>query len=269
MTKNSQRVPQDKSVERVRHDLRLRLLEVVSVEHITLHALRVTLAGDQMSGFVSQGFDDHVKLIIPAEGQSFDTLPELGPHGPVFDPGQSIPVMRDYTPHTFDSIGGTLQLDFALHDAGPATAWALRAKPGDRVIVGGPRGSFIVGTGFDWHLLVGDETALPAIRRRLAELPASTRALAFIEVDGAEDEQQLNTAALVRIHWVHRGRQTLQEAVESNVFPDGACYAWIACESSDAKALRQYLIKRGVDSKTIKASAYWRRHAVGAHEVFD
>lgn len=176
-------VPQDRSIQRVRHDLKLRLLSVVAVDQITPHARRVTLGGAQLHGFTSLGFDDHVKLFIPVEGQVFATLPEIGPSGPAFDLRRPAPAMRDYTPHSFDPVGGTLQLDFALHDAGPATLWARRAQPGDRVIIGGPRGSFVVGIGFDWHLLVGDETALPAIRRRLAQLPAGSRAAVFIKID--------------------------------------------------------------------------------------
>ena len=269
MTMGTFSVPQDRSVERVRHDLRFRLLEVLAVEHVTPHALRVTLGGEQMKGFVSKGFDDHVKLFVPAEGQIFDRVPELGPSGPVFDPDQPAPVMRDYTPHTFDPAGGTLQLDFALHDAGPATAWARRATPGDRVIVGGPRSSFVVGTGFDWHLLAGDETAIPAIRRRLAELPAGTQARVFIEIDGPEDEQHLSTPASVRVHWVHRSWQTLLEAIEGCDLPKGSCYAWIGCESSEARTLRRCLLERGIDPQHIKASGYWRRDASGTHEVLE
>lgn len=260
-------VPQDRSFERVRHELRLRLLEVLAVEHVTPHALRVTLGGEQIKGFVSKGFDDHVKLFVPAEGQIFERVPELGPRGPVFHPDQPAPVMRDYTPHTFDPVGETLQLDFALHDAGPASVWARRAAPGNRVIVGGPRGSFVVGTGFDWHLLAGDETALPAIRRRLAELPANVRALVFAEVDGPEDEQLLPTAASAEVRWVHRGRQTLLDAVGGAGFPPGSCFAWVACETSAAKALRQHLVARGLDPRGIKASGYWRSGSNGTHEV--
>ena len=177
--------------------------------------------------------------------------------------------MRDYTPHSFDPQGGTLQLDFALHDAGPATAWARRAVTGDRAIVGGPRGSFIVGTGFDWHLLIGDETAIPAIRRRLAELPKGAQALVFIEIDGPEDEQRFDTVATTKIHWVHRGHQTLLQAVQSSIFPEGACYAWIACESSDARTLRRHLVETGIEPRSIKAAGYWRRHAQATHDVHD
>ena len=57
---------------------------------------------------------------------------------------------------------------------------------GDRVLVGGPRGSFVVPADYDWHLLVGDPTALPAIRRRLEELPAGTRVTVIAQADPAD-----------------------------------------------------------------------------------
>ncbi len=91
---------------------------------------------------------------------------------------------RDFTPRRYDPAQDTLEIDFAIHDAGPATRWAVKAKPGDTLALGGPRGSFIIPTTYDWHLLVGDETALPAISRRLAELPARTRTVVVAEVDG-------------------------------------------------------------------------------------
>lgn len=80
--------------------------------------------------------------------------------------------VRDYTPRGFDPVALTLEIDFALHGAGPATRWEAQAQGGQRLGVGGPRGSFIRPTDFDGHLLIGDDTALPAIARRLAELPA-------------------------------------------------------------------------------------------------
>ena len=82
--------------------------------------------------------------------------------------------MRDYTPRAFDAAGNRLTIDFALHDAGPATAWALNARPGETLLIGGPRGSTVVPDDFDFYLLAGDETALPSIGRRL-ESPASGR----------------------------------------------------------------------------------------------
>ncbi len=219
----------DRATTRVRHETRFRLVELVTTRRVTPHLVRVTVGGEQLHGFTSLGFDDHIKVFVPPECKALDTLPVAGPSGPVFDlPVQ--PAMRDYTPHHFDPDAGTLQLDFALHgtqcEAGPATAWALRARVGERLVIGGPRSSFLVGTKFDWHLLVGDDTALPAIRRRLAELPSGARAVVFAEVAGAEDAELFQSAAEVKAHWVIRqAGSRLADALAAASFPEGAYHA--------------------------------------------
>ena len=97
----------------------------------------------------------------------------------------------------------TLEIEFVIHEAGPATRWAEQARPGQTLRIGGPRGSFIIPTNFDWHLLIGDDTALPAIARRLAELPAGTRAVVLAEVDGPADQVAFQSAADVTVTWAH------------------------------------------------------------------
>ena len=144
-------------------------LTVRQVETIAAHMVRVTLSGD-LEGFTSLGFDDHVKLFFPDGTKNAEGAPNM--------------LGRDFTPRRYDPAKDTLEIDFAIHDAGPATRWAAQAKPGDTLALGGPRGSFIIPTTYDWHLLIGDETALPAISRRLAELPARTRTVVVVEVDG-------------------------------------------------------------------------------------
>ena len=62
----------------------------------------------------------------------------------------------------------------------------------------------MIPTTFDWHLLIGDDTGLPAIARRLEELPAGTRAVVLAEVDSAADEVAFKSAAEVSVTWVHR-----------------------------------------------------------------
>jgi NADPH-dependent ferric siderophore reductase len=95
-------------------------------------------------------------------------------------------------------------VDFVLHGDGPASSWAAQAEVGQKIVIGGPRGSMIIPDAFDWYLLAGDETALPAIGRRLEELPAAARAVAVIEVASKEEEQLLRTNAQAEIIWVHR-----------------------------------------------------------------
>lgn len=262
-----------RSVTRVRHEVGRRLLDVIGIRHVTPHLVRITLGGEQLAGFTSLGFDDHVKVMVPSDWEACDSLPPLDPEGMVAELPE--PVMRDYTPHHFDPAASTLQVDFALHDGGPATAWAHRAKLGGKLLVGGPRSSFVVGTGFDWHLLVGDDTALPAMRRRLAELPAGSRAVVLAEVDGPEDEEPFESRADVDTQWIYRthadrsGMPSLLAAVAAARLPEGACYTWVACESSDAKLIRAALLSRGADPSALKASGYWRRGLVATHEVHE
>lgn len=261
--------------QRVRHELRRRVLTVLATERLTPHCQRITLGGAELEGFHSPGFEDHVKLLLPDAATGQLLLPELGSDGTIAE-GSPRPTMRDYTPRAYDAAAQTLTIDFALHDAGPATAWALQATPGQQIGVAGPRGSSLLPTAFDGHVLIGDDTALPAIARRLAELPAGAPVLVVAEVHAPADEQPLPTAASARIHWVHRqGRPSgdpavLLAALQSLVLPAGDVHAWVACETGVAKALRAHLVdERGVHPKWIKAAGYWRRGSEGAHESIE
>jgi NADPH-dependent ferric siderophore reductase len=247
---------------RVRHQgARRRTLTIKRTEKIAAHMIRVTLTGD-LEGFVSLGFDDHVKLFLP--------------DGTRNDQGEPNVFGRDFTPRRFDPAAGTLEIDFAIHDAGPATRWAAQAKPGDTLNLGGPRGSFIIPTDYDWHLLIGDETGLPAISRRLAELPAGTGAIVVGEVDGAGDELTFDTKANATVTWVHRNgampgeSHALAKKLATLKFPAGDYYAWVAHESQIAKALRAQLIAdHAANPKWMRAAGYWRRGAVAVHEVIE
>lgn len=265
----------DRLPRRLRHDLRFRKLEVRRVQRLTPHLIRITLGGDDLAGFTSPGFDDHAKVFFPDAATGQLTVPTTGPEGPVWPPGPK-PAMRDYTPRRHDAQAGTLEIDFALHDAGPATQWAEAARPGDVVGVGGPRGSFIIPTAFDWHLLIGDDTALPAISRRLAELPAGARAVVLAEVDSEADEISFDTQAALDLQWVHRrGAEPgtgspLLDALRRLTLPEGDFHAWVACESSAAKALRAHLVgERGAHPKWVKAAGYWRRGAAATHDTHE
>jgi len=254
---------------RVRHELRFRMLQVKAVRQLRPSMLRITLAGDELEGFVSAAYDDHVKLFFPEPGQARPPLPVATPEGMSFPDGR--PQARDYTPRRYDAAAGELDIDFALHEAGPATAWALQAKPGDYLGLGGPRGSFVLEKEFDWYLLVGDETALPAIGRRLEELPAGARAIVVAEVENVAEEQDFSSAATLNLHWVHRrAGASLLEAVAALQLPPGDGYAWVACESDAARALRQLLVEeRGLAKSRVKASGYWKRGSANTHENHD
>ncbi|AJG23204.1 siderophore-interacting protein [Cupriavidus basilensis] len=267
----------DLIVQRVRHELKMRLLQVVRTQAVSPQLLRVTLAGEDLKGFVSASFDDHIKVFFPAPGQSKPVLPEPGPNGPVFAEGQPKPAARDYTPRRYDAAAGELDIEFVLHGDGPASTWAAQAAPGQYLGVGGPRGSFVIPEGFDWHLLVGDETALPAIGRRLEELPSGVRALVVLAVDNAAAEIPLPSRADVEIHWQHRDSAPaesaaglLEQALREVTLPRGEGYVWAAGEAASIRAVRQYLVgERGIEKGRIRAASYWKAGASAVHENID
>jgi len=231
-------------ITRVRHDLKRRRLQVTRVERLTPAMLRIHFTGDALADFVSLGADDHVKLFVP------------GPGGEM--------VSRDYTPRAFDAAAQTLVIDFAVHDAGPATLWALEARPGDQLEIGGPRGSMVIGPDIGWWLLIGDETALPAIGRRIEEMPAGARVISLVAVPGRDDEQTFVTPANHRALWVHRSPgqaddpEPVLRALAALELPAGDGFIWIAAEARVARAARQFLVEqRGHPLPWLKASGYW------------
>jgi NADPH-dependent ferric siderophore reductase len=257
-----------REIRRVRHEVKQRRLQVDKITAITPKMLRITLAGAELAGFTSLGFDDHIKLFFPKEPM-IEKQPVPGS-----EPAER-PPMRDYTPR-YDAAAGVLHVDFAIHDAGPATDWALQARVGDSLSIGGPRGSAIIPLEFDWYLFIGDETALPAIGRRLEELPAGSHAVVIVEVEDAAEEQSFTSKAKLRIHWVHRhgapagSGDALSAALRTSEFLPGDCFAWAAAESNVARALRRVLIdERGVNRSWVKAAGYWKRGAAAVHDTID
>lgn len=247
--------PARHETQRVRHELKRRVLDVTAVEKIAPKMVRVTLGGADLDGFTSLGYDDHVKLFFPVPG-----APEQ-------------PAMRDYTPRRYDAARRELQIDFVLHGEGPASTWAEQAAVGQQLTIGGPRGSFVVPMDFDAYLFVGDETAWPAISRRLEELPAGAQAFVVAEVDTAADELPWTSRANVQVTWVHReGRpagqsEALNRAVRKVQLPPGDCYMWAAGESSAMRELRPLFVARGAPKEWIKAAGYWKIGAEAAHET--
>ncbi|MFE8873650.1 siderophore-interacting protein [Acetobacter persici] len=232
-------------IRRVRHELIKRSLEVLAVERLTPHMIRITLGGPELAGFISSSPDDHIKIFIPGL--------------------DGAPTRRDYTPRHYDPQNGTLLLDFVNHHGGPAAAWARAAKPGDRLEIGGPRGSQVVSGPIKQWLLIGDETALPAIGRRVEELPAQTSVTTLIAVPGAEDEQVFASASRHAAHWIHRPMEQADAAagilavLKKLEIPDRT-FVWVGAEARVARVVRQYLLdERKVPAQWIKASGYWMK----------
>ncbi|APR75477.1 iron-chelator utilization protein [Minicystis rosea] len=242
-------------IVRMRHEIRRRRLTVARIENLTPRMRRIHFTSPDLVDFNSPSPDDHIKL--------FFSQPE--------DPAER-PVMRDYTPRAFDNAEKTLVIDFALHDAGPATEWAAQAAVGQTLDIGGPRGSQVVPDDFDWYLLIGDESALPAIGRRVEGLRPGVPVTTVVTVAQGSEAQVFTTHAAWKPIWVARGEPSerdgalLRQALSELSLPPGDGFVWIAGEASLARTVRAYILEERRHPKAwVKAAGYWQRGASDGH----
>lgn len=242
------------TIHRVNHEIRQRRLEVLRVTDLTPRMRRITLGGAELAGFTSLGTDDHIKLLFactPEQQQAIDAR-NLGRDG------AARPTMREYTPRRIDLDNNELDIDFVLHGDGPASTWAAQAAPGQALHIAGPRASMVVPDIFDSYLLIGDETAIPAIARRLEALPAGRQVLAVIQIEDEQERQPLVSQAQVEVVWVRRHQQDLLELVKHLALPQGRVYGWVALEKALTRQAKALLLEKGVAEDALKAAAYWR-----------
>lgn len=263
-------------VQKVQHPIIPRLLTVKQITELSPAMRRITFTGDNLAGFLSASFDDHVKLMMPEAQAEKPNIPVVGPKGLEFDESKPKPVMRDYTPRRYDPVSNELDIDFVLHHEGPATEWATHAEVGHFLGIAGPRGSFVIPMFFDWHLLIGDETAMPAIGRRLEELPKEAKAIVLIKTMTEDAKIKLSGQCQFEVQWVTgadsagTGTGILEAAVRNITLPEGEGYVWAAGEYNDIKAVRQCLVnEKGIDKSRIRAASYWRKAVANTHENFD
>ncbi|MFE9451318.1 siderophore-interacting protein [Streptomyces sp. NPDC006739] len=236
--------------------------QVVRTERLTPHMQRVVLGGEGLAGFSADTCTDHyVKLLFGPEGVAYPEPFDLELIRERF-PREQWPVTRTYTVRAWDPERLELTLDFVIHgDEGLAGPWAARVRPGETVRFMGPGGAYAPDADADWHLLAGDESALPAIARALEALPDGARVHAFVEVSGPEEEQKIDSGA--DVVWLHRGDrpvgELLVEAVRALDFPDGRVHAFVHGEAGFVKELRRLLrVEHAVAREDLSISGYWR-----------
>ncbi|GAA2102302.1 siderophore-interacting protein [Streptomyces albiaxialis] len=242
---------------------------VVRTERLTPHMVRIVLGGDGLAEFEAGEHTDHyVKLLFPIPGVEYPQPFDIARIRAEM-PRDQWPTMRTYTVRHWDPAAREMTVDFVVHgDEGLAGPWALAARPGDEIRFMGPGGAYSPSPEADWHLLAGDESALPAIAAALERAPAGAPVHALIEVAGPEEEQKLSAPLGARVTWLHRGTarvgEPLTEAVRELEFPPGRVHAFVHGEAGFVKELRRHLrLDRGVTREQLSISGYWR---LGADE---
>jgi NADPH-dependent ferric siderophore reductase len=210
---------------------------VVATERLTPRMQRVTVECPELAGTTFRPAQDVELLLREPTGRR---------------------VKRRYTIRHARPETGRLDLDVLLHGEGPGSRWGQTARPGDGVELQGPRGKLELRPA-PWHLLVGDESALPAIAAIAEALPPDEPAVAYVEVQDGADELPVAAAEL---HWVHRGAapaggaEVLTDALAGLRVPSGA-RAYLMGESRAMVALRAVVEAAGVDHDSIFVKGYW------------
>ncbi|MEU5914169.1 siderophore-interacting protein [Micromonospora sp. NPDC047527] len=238
---------------------------VLRTERPTPHLIRLVLGGEELAGLPVGEFTDHyVKLVIPQPGVTYPQPLDLAAIRRDL-PQQQWPRQRAYTVRRWDALAGEMTIDVVHHgDVGLAGPWVAALRPGDPVHFLGPGGAYAPSPSADWHLLVGDESALPAIGAALERLPLGAPAKVFVEIADAADEQELLSPGAVELSWLHRGDRPVGEALVAAVreleFPPGQVHAFVHGEATFVRELRRLLrVERGVTADQLSISGYWRR----------
>ncbi|MCW2813995.1 MAG: siderophore interacting protein [Nocardioides sp.] len=240
--------------------------EVVSTERLTPQLIRVVLGGPGLDGIgLPEGADAYVNAFFVPEGAPYDVPFE---DDVVRDlPREQRPYPRRYTVRRWDAEQRQLTLDFVVHgDVGRAGRWAQHAQPGDRLQFRGPAGGWTPDPDADSYLLVGDESALPAVGACLEAVPAGRPVVAVLEVEDAAGELDLASPGDLTVHWVHRAgaagplEDLLPVAVAAlNPLP-GVVSAFAHGEAAATRAVRRHLLEQGLVARDrLSCSPYWRR----------
>ncbi|NDK31284.1 siderophore-interacting protein [Nesterenkonia haasae] len=241
------------------------LLKVVRTERLAPHMVRVVLGGEQFDAMeFKEDTDQYIKLLFadPALGlerpYDMEALREQLPKA-------QMPVRRTYTIRHIDWKHKQIWVDFVVHgDEGVAGPWAANAQPGDPISFFGPGSGYAPRQEADFHVIAGDESAIPAIAAALEGMDADARGVVVLEVRDATEEVPLTVPEGIDLRWIHRGGDFTPESTRitdhlRNIeIPDGDVQVFVHGEREQMKRIRKLLVKeRGLERKGMSLSAYW------------
>jgi NADPH-dependent ferric siderophore reductase len=238
---------------------------VLRTERIAPRMVRIVLGGDGLASFTPSPYtDQYISALFVPDGAPYSVPFDVETARGVAD--GLAPRQRRETVRRWDGDRRELTVDIVTHgDEGYAGRWANHAVPGDHLQFVGPGGAYSPDATADWHLMVGDESALPAVGASLEALDPGARAVAVIVVDGADHHVDVPTRADLDLVWVHRDESVgdpdaLLHAVHDLTFPAGRVHAFVHGEAGEVRSVRKHLLgERGLPKQGQSISPYWRR----------
>jgi NADPH-dependent ferric siderophore reductase len=213
--------------------------------------VRISVVGDDLADLEVGAFSDHyVKLQLPPRGADYDSGADYN-EVRATRPSEQHPRTRTYSIRAWDEAARRVTIDFVVH--------------GDVLQLQGPGGAYAPRADADWHLLAGDASVLPAIGASVERIPAGALVFVVAEVDGPDEELDLQSDADINVHWVHRtmspGEEPdlLADAVRQLDLPSGDGQAFVHGEASSVRALRRHLlVERELPVPNLSVSGYWK-----------
>ena len=239
------------------------VLAVRSRARLSAHTVRIVAGGAGFAAFRTNEFTDkYVKIICVDPALGLTPPYDLAALRESLPPEQR-PVTRTYTVRRVEADLEQITLDFVVHgDHGLAAPWAARAEPGDVLTLSGAGGAYRPNPTLDWHLFVGDESALPAINSALEALPSNARGIAYLESSDDSDHLDAPAPSGVDVRWLHRtdpgSRPTLlAEAITAGEWLPGRVGVFAHGERESMKAVRAALKTRLTPDDELSLSGYW------------
>jgi NADPH-dependent ferric siderophore reductase len=239
------------------------VLTVLHREWLSPHTVRITAGGPGFDALRMNEFTDKYAKIIFVD-------PALG-LTPPYDlaalreslPPDRQPVTRTYTLRRADARRQQLAIDFVVHgDEGIAAPWAAHAEPGDILTLSGAGGAYHPDPGCDWHLLAGDESALPAICSALEALPGDACGIAYLETCDPGEYLDATPPSGMEVSWLHRPEpgsrpRLLADALRAGPWLSGRADVFAHGERESMKAVRSALKDRLGPGDQLSLSGYW------------
>lgn len=199
--------------------------------------LRLTFEGVGLRELVVPDPAASVRLLVPSPAAGDDLeLPEWNGNEFLLADG-SRPALRTFTPLRVDNDAGRLDLEIVRHAGGAVSGWAERARPGAEAAISGPGRGYEIDVTATRFILLGDETAVPAIGQLVTVLSATATVEVHIAAAGAD----------------------LVAAARSLGPLDDTTRVWAAGEAAAMQAIRRHLFEAlGVPRSHATVRGYWK-----------
>lgn len=235
-----------------------RRVSVARVIRLGPRMVRVTLTGSELAGLLIDEPAASVRLLLPDPGEEL-AIPIWNGNEFLREDGTR-PIIRTFTPRRFDDA--ELDLDLVLHSAGAASAWVLQATAGDEVAVSGPGRGYSMDPDAADYLLIGDETAIPAISQLLETIGADARIRVHLEVDDEFGVVDLPEHPGRHLTWhllggVSRGSHMTRALTAEKLGDETA--VWCAGQAAAMQQIRQLLFKElELPRSQATVRGYWK-----------